>query len=79
MFRLVRWMKTDSKEVDGGRRMKGGEGKLCFSEKERGKLWKDYMERMMNEVSDWDNDVEGDTVKVPVVFVGREEVLWALN
>ena len=29
--------------------MSGSDGKLCFSEKERGKVWKDYMERIMNE------------------------------
>ena len=25
--------------------MRGSDGKLCFSEKERGIVWKDYMER----------------------------------
>ena len=35
---------SDSKEVEGG-----GDGKLCFSEKRRGKVWKDYMERILNE------------------------------
>ena len=29
--------------------MRGSDGKLCFSENERGKVWKDYMERIMNE------------------------------
>ena len=29
--------------------MRGSDGKLCFSEMERGKVWKDYMERNMNE------------------------------
>ena len=32
MFRLVRGLKTDSKEVDGGRFLRGSDGKLCFSE-----------------------------------------------
>ena len=54
-------------------------GRLCFSEKERGKVWKDYMERIMNEENDWDRNVEGDTVEDPVVCVGREEVLQAMN
>ena len=36
MFGLVKGLKTDSKEVEGG-----SDGKLCFSEKERGKVWKD--------------------------------------
>ena len=29
--------------------MRGSDGKLCFSEKERGKVWKNYMERIMHE------------------------------
>ena len=32
--------------------MRGSDGKLCFSEKERGKIWKDYMERIMNHGTD---------------------------
>ena len=30
---------------------------LSLSEKERGKVWKDYMEQIMNEENDWDNNV----------------------
>ena len=79
MFRLVKGLKTDSKEVDSGRCMRGCDGKLCFSEKERGKVWKNYMERIMNEENDWDLNVEGDTVEGAVVCVSREKVLQALN
>ena len=28
--------------------MRGSDGKLYFSEMERGKVWEDYMERIMN-------------------------------
>ena len=62
MFRLVRGLKTDSKEVEGG-----SDGKLCFSEKERGKVWKNYMEKIMIEGNDWDHNVEVDAVEGPVV------------
>ena len=65
---------TDSEVVEGG-----SDGKLCFSEKERGKVWKDYMERIMNKENDWDRNVEGDAVEGPVVCVSREEVLQALS
>ena len=58
--------------------MRGNDGKLCLSEKESGKVWKDYMERIMNEENDWDRNVEGDVVEGPVVCVSREEVLQAL-
>ena len=79
IFRLVKGLKTDSKEVEGGRCVRGSDEKLCFSEKERGKVWKDYVERIMNEENDWDHNVEGDTVEGPEVCVSREEVLQALN
>ena len=47
MVRLVNGLKTNSKEVEEGRYIRGSDGKLCFIEKERGKMWKDYMERIM--------------------------------
>ena len=50
-----------------------------FIETEKGKVWKDHMERIINEENDWDHNVEADTVESPVVCVGREEVLQALN
>ena len=79
MFRPVKGLKTDSKESEGGRCMRGSDGKLCSSEKERGKVWKDYMERIMNEENDCDHNMEGYTVEGPVVCVSREEVFQALN
>ena len=63
MFRLVEGLRTDSKEVEGGRCMIGIDGKLCFTENESGNVWKDYMERIINEENDWDYDVEGDAVE----------------
>ena len=74
MFRLVKELKSDRKEVEGRRCMRGSDGKLCFGEKERGKIWKDYIERIMNEENDWDHNVEGDAVEGPVVCVCRETV-----
>ena len=50
-----------------------------FSEKERDKVWKDYMEMIMNEKNDWDYNVEGDTVEVPVDFVSRVWVVQVLS
>ena len=59
--------------------MRGSDGMLCLSEKERGKVWKDYMERIVNEDNDWDRNMEGDAVEGPAVCVVREEVLQASN
>ena len=43
--------------------MRGSDGKHCFSEKERD-VWKNYMERIMNEKNDLDHNVEGDVVNL---------------
>ena len=74
MFRLVKGLKTYSKEVEGG-----SDGKLCFSEKDRGKVMKDYIERIMDEESDLDHNVVENAVEGPVVCVSREEVLQELK
>ena len=39
---LVRGLKTDGKEHEGIRCMRGSDGKLCFTEKESGEVWKDH-------------------------------------
>ena len=77
-IRLVKGLKTDSKEAEGGRCMIGSDGKLSFSEKERGKVRKDYMEWIMNEENDCDQNVEGDAVEGSVVCVSRKGVLQVL-
>ena len=49
MLRLLSELRMDSKEVEGGRCMRGIDGMLCFIKKERGKAWKDCMEIIMND------------------------------
>ena len=58
--------------------MRGSHGKLCCREKERGKIWKDYMEKTTNEEYDWDHNVEGDAVEGPVVCVCRDEMVQVI-
>ena len=53
--------------------MRESDGKLFFSEKERVKIWKDFMGSIMNEENHWDHNMEADVVG-PVVCVSREEV-----
>ena len=60
VFKLVKSMKKDGKDVEGVRCMRGSNGRLSFSEKDRGKVWKEHMERIMNEENDWDQNVEAE-------------------
>ena len=77
MLRLVKQLKTYSKEFAGERCMRSDRNPR-FSEMERGKVLKDYMKRITNEENYCDH-VEGDAVKGPVVCVSREEALQASN
>ena len=43
--------------------MKDNDGKLVISEKDRGKLWKEHMERIMNVENQWDQMAEADMVE----------------
>ena len=58
---------------------RGSDGKVCFSEKERGKVWKNYMERIVIEENDWDHNVDRDAVGGSVVCISIEEVLQTLS
>ena len=57
----------------------GGDRKLCFNGKDRGNVFRGYMERIMNEENDENHCVKGDAVEGPVFCVRREKVLLALN
>ncbi|XP_068671242.1 uncharacterized protein [Montipora foliosa] len=54
--------------------MRGSNGRLSFSNKDRGKVWKEHMERIMNEENEWDQNVKG-----PVERVSRKEVVKAMG
>ena len=51
MFKLVKSMKKDGKNVEGGRCMRGSDGRLNFIEKDKRKVWNENMERIMMRMS----------------------------
>ena len=74
MFKLVKSMKKDGKDVEPGRCMRGSDGRLSFTEKDRGKVWKEHVERIMNEENEWDQNAEADLVEGPVERVSGKVV-----
>ena len=75
VFKLVKSMKKDGKDVETGRCMRGSNRRLNFSEIDRGRVWKEYMERIMNEENEWDQNVQADLVEGPFERVSQEEVV----
>ena len=43
VFKLVKSMKKDGIDVEGGRRMRGSDGRPSFCEKDGGKVWKEHI------------------------------------
>ena len=79
VFKLVKFMRRDGKDINGGGCMKDKDGRLVVSKKDRGKLWKDHMEKIMNVENEWDQMAEADMVEGPVEEVTYEEVIKAIN
>ena len=79
MFKLVKSLKKDGKDVEGEKCMRVSDGSLNFSEKDRRKVWKKHMERIINEENEWDQNVKAELVEGPVERVSREEVVKAIR
>ena len=45
VFYLLRRMKKKGNDVEGGKCFRGRDGRLCFTEEDRAKTWKEHMER----------------------------------
>ena len=78
VFKFVKFMRKEGRDIDGGGCMKDKD-RLVVSEKDRGKLWKEHMEKIMNVENEWDQMVEVDMVERPVEGVTDEEVMEAMN
>ena len=61
-------------DVEGGRCLRGGDGRLGFIKEDRAKIWKEHLEKIMNEENEWDRIVETDLVEGPVKKVARNEI-----
>ena len=79
VFKLVKFMRKDGKDLNGGGCMKDKDGRLVVSDKDRGKLWKDHMEKIINVENEWDQMAKADMVEGPVEEVTYEEVMEAMN
>ena len=79
VFNFVKFMRKEGRDIESGGCMKDKDKRLIVIEKDRGKLWKEHMEKIMNVENKWDQMVEADMVKGPVEGVTGEEVMEAMN
>ena len=72
-------MKKEGKDLEGGRCLRGGNGRLGFIEEDREKIWKEHMEKIINEENKRDHTVETDLVEGPVEKVACNEIVEAIQ
>ena len=65
--------------MEEGRCLRGGDGRLGFIEEDSAKLWKEHMEKIMNEENEWDCMVETDLVEGPVEKAACNEIVEAIQ
>ena len=78
VFYFLRRMKKEGKNMKGERCLRGKDGRLGFIEEDRTKIWKEHMEKTMNEENEWDM-VETDVVKRQAEKVARNEIVEAMQ
>ena len=76
-FTLVKFMKKDGMYIDMGRCMRGKDGRLGFSEKDRKRISKNHMDEIMNKENDWDRMTKASMAEGPIKNVPREEMTIA--
>ena len=63
VFKFLKFMRKEGRDIEGRDCMKDKDGRLAVSEKDRGKLWKEHMEKIMNVENDRNQIVEVDMVE----------------
>ena len=53
-IKFVKLIKKEGKDVERGRCMRNRDGRSGFSKNDRRKMWKDFMEKIVNEENEWD-------------------------
>ena len=74
VFKIAKQMVKDSKISLGGSCLKDENGKVVTGDENLKKLWKKFMEKLLNEENEWDGKVEADKVEGPQLEISQEEV-----
>ena len=79
IFKFVKLTKRDGKDCEGGKWIKGRDGRIGFSQEDRCKIRKKHMERIENEENAWDHKVGATMIEGQVEKVSRKEVREAMT
>ena len=78
IFTQVKFIKSNGKDIEGGRCMKGKDRRLDFSKKDRKRIWKNHVEEIMNKENDWNHVTAVSMVKGSIKNVTRKKMSIAI-
>ena len=79
IFTLVKFIKSDGKDIEEGRCMKRKDRRLDFSKKDKKRIWKNYMKDITNKEKDWNHVTAVSMVKGPIKNVTRKKMPIAIK
>ena len=79
IFTLVRFIKSDVKDIEEGRCVKRKDRRLDFSKKDRKRIWKNHMEEIMNKEKDWNQVIAVGMVKGLIKNIFRKKMSIAIK
>ena len=94
VFKFVKFIRKEGRDIERKGSMKNKDGRLvvsddhdlflmifsmCSFHKDRRKLWKQHMQKIMNVENEWDQMIEADMVEGPVEGVTDEKLMEAIT
>ena len=79
LFRIVKQKVGEKKDVVGVSSFKYGSGAVKVRVNDRKKIWKEYMEKLVNVENEWTDSIDVSKVEGAVRRIEIEEVLCAMN
>ena len=79
VFRIAKQLARDGQDVVNVNCLKDKSGRVVIDNEEIKRIWKDYMEHLLNEENIWDREVDCSVKEGPECLISREEVDRALK
>ena len=79
VFCFLRPTKNERKDLEGRRCLRARDKRLAFIEKGKTEIWKEHMEKIINDENKWDQTMEDNVVEGPVEKVVRNQIVEAMQ
>ena len=79
IFTLVKFIKSDVKDIEEDRCVKRKDRRLDFSKKDRKRIWKNHMEEITNKEKDWNQVTAVGMVKGLIKNIIRKKMSMAIK